>query len=141
MAKPGDDSFEHRESKSAANRGNRKPAPKKPRCAARPERNGDRAARGPVNRGESRIGSAKGTKIITSAPDHEEPVPESFGQRKRPENGQFRLKVDRQTKASYPTREAAEEAGLAIKKSYPIVQVVVHDAAEGVHKTIELPSP
>jgi hypothetical protein len=41
----------------------------------------------------------------------------------------------------YTTREAAEEAGLAIKKTYPILVVVVHDAAEGVHKTIELPSP
>ncbi len=87
------------------------------------------------------MAAQKGTKIITSAPDHEESVPESFGQRKRPENGQFRLQVDRQTKASYTTREAAEEAGLAIKKTYPILQVVVHDAAEGVHKTIELPSP
>jgi hypothetical protein len=74
-------------------------------------------------------------------PDHEEPAPEFFGQRKRPEKGQFRLQVDRQTKASYTTREAAEAAGLAIKKTYPILQVVVHDAAEGVHKTIELPNP
>lgn len=83
----------------------------------------------------------KGTKTITLGSDHEEPAPDFFGQRKRPEKGQFRLKVDRQTKASYATREAAEEVGLAIKKSYPILQVVVHDAVEGVHTTIELPSP
>ena len=83
----------------------------------------------------------KGAKTITLGPDHEDLTPEFFGQRKRPENGQFRLLVDRQTKASYATREAAEEAGLAIKKTYPTLQVVVHDAAEGVHKTIELPSP
>ena len=81
------------------------------------------------------------TKRPTVAPKHEEPAPEFFRQRKRPENGQFRLQVDRQTKASYATRAAAEEAGLAIKKAYPILQVVVHDAAEGVHKTIELSSP
>jgi hypothetical protein len=87
------------------------------------------------------MATQKGTKTITLGPDHEEPAPEFFGQRKRPEVGQFRLQVDRQTKASYTTREAAEEAGLAIKKAYPIVQVVVHDAAEGVHKPIELPSP
>jgi hypothetical protein len=86
------------------------------------------------------MAAQKGAKTITLVPDHEEPAPESFGQRKRPENGQFRLQVDRQTKASYTTREAAEEAGLAIKKTYPILQVVVHDAAEGVHTTIELPS-
>ncbi|HEY6254458.1 MAG TPA: hypothetical protein VIY51_01565 [Xanthobacteraceae bacterium] len=87
------------------------------------------------------MAALKGTKTITLGPDHDEPAPEFFGQRKRPENGQFRLQVDRQFKASYKTREAAEEAGMAIKKTYPILQVVVHDAAEGVHKTIELPSP
>jgi hypothetical protein len=95
----------------------------------------------PSSKENHEVAAQKGTKTIALAPDHEEPAPEFFGQRKRPENGQFRLQVDRQTKASYTTREAAEEAGLAIKKTYPILQVVVHDAAEGVHKTIELPSP
>jgi hypothetical protein len=80
-----------------------------------------------------------GAKTTTTAPDHEEPAPEIFVQRKKPESGQFRLQVDRQTKASYTTREAAEEAGLAIKKAYPVLQVAVHDAAEGVNKVIELP--
>jgi hypothetical protein len=83
----------------------------------------------------------KGTKTIIIGPAHEEPAPEFFQQRKRPEKGQFRLQVDRQTKAWYATREAAEEAGLAIKKTYPILQVVVYDAAEGAHNTIELPNP
>ena len=87
------------------------------------------------------MAAQKGGKTITLGPDHEEPAPEFFGQRKAPESGQFRLQVDRQAKASYTTREAAEAAGLAIKKSYPILQVVVHDAAEGVHTTIELPTP
>ena len=87
------------------------------------------------------MAARKGAKTITLGPDHEEPAPEFFGRRKRPEHGQFRLQVDRQTKASYTTREAAEAAGLVIKKTYPILQVVVHDAAEGVHKTIELPTP
>jgi hypothetical protein len=82
-----------------------------------------------------------GTKTRTIALDHEEPTPETFDQRKKTESGQFRLQVDRQTKASYTTREAAEEAGLAIKKAYPILQVAVHDAAEGVNKIIELPHP
>jgi hypothetical protein len=80
-----------------------------------------------------------GTKSATIALGHEEPAPETFGQRKKPESGQFRLQVDRQTKASYTTREAAEQAGLAIKKTYPLLQVAVDDAAEGVTKIIELP--
>ena len=87
------------------------------------------------------MAALKGTKTITIGPEHEEPAPEFFGQRKKPESGQYRLQVDRQTKAWYATRDAAEEAGLAIKKTYPILQVVVYDAAEGAHKTIELPNP
>jgi hypothetical protein len=35
------------------------------------------------------------------------------------------IRVDRQTKASYATYEAAEKAGKAIKKDYPILQVAV----------------
>jgi hypothetical protein len=48
--------------------------------------------------------------------------------------------VDRQTKESYATYEAAEAAGLAIKKDYPILLVAVYDAVDGVNKIIELPT-
>ena len=78
------------------------------------------------------------TKITVQKPDPEEPVQELLGQRKRPESGRFRLQVDRQTKSSYTTYDDAEEAALAIKKEYPIVQVTVYDAAEAVNKIIEL---
>jgi hypothetical protein len=70
-----------------------------------------------------------------------ESLPEgAFGRRKPPEDGRFRLQVDRQTKASYITREAAEEAGLAIKRGFPILRVTVFDAEEGQSQTIELPA-
>jgi hypothetical protein len=39
----------------------------------------------------------------------------------------------------YATWEAAEKAGLAIKKEHPILQVAVHDGIESVKKIIELP--
>ena len=82
----------------------------------------------------------QGTKTITlEPPGHEEAMPE-IGQRKKPESGQYRLQVDRQTKGSYASREAAEQAGLAIKKAYPILQVTVYDTAEGVNKILELPN-
>jgi hypothetical protein len=55
-------------------------------------------------------------KTMTKAPGPEEPAEELFSQRRKPEVGQFRLQVDRQTKASFTTFEAAEEAGLEIKK-------------------------
>ena len=78
------------------------------------------------------------SKTITLTPDSDEPVEDVVTQRKRPDSGRFRLQVDRQTKESYTTYEAAEAAGLAIKKAYPILQVAVYDGVEGVTKMIEL---
>jgi hypothetical protein len=68
----------------------------------------------------------------------EEAEQETATQRK-PAEGRYRLQVDRQTKASYSTFEAAESAGLKIKKSYPVVQVGIYDQVESVSKLIELP--
>jgi hypothetical protein len=75
------------------------------------------------------------TKTITMASEPEELVT----QRKRPDGGRFRLQVDRQTKKSYTTYEAAEAAGMAIKKAYPNLQVTVYDGVDNVSKIIELP--
>ena len=77
----------------------------------------------------------QGTKTITMAPEPEGLVT----QRKRPDIGRFRLQVDRQTKQSYTTYEAAEAAGMAIKKAYPNLQVAVYDGVDNVSKIIELP--
>jgi hypothetical protein len=79
------------------------------------------------------------TKTITLTPEPEEPVQDLVTQRRRPDSGRFHLQVDRQTKESYTTYEAAETAGLAIKKDYPILQVAVYDGVDGVNKIIELP--
>ena len=79
------------------------------------------------------------SKTITMPSAPEESVSEPVTQRKRVDGGRFRLQVDRQTKASYATYEAAEKAGLVIKKEHPILQVAVYDGVEGVNKIIELP--
>ena len=79
----------------------------------------------------------QGTKTVTMAPEAEELVT----QRKRPDIGRFRLQVDRQTKQSYTTYEAAEAAGMAIKKAYPNLQVAVYDGVDNVSKIIELLNP
>ena len=79
-------------------------------------------------------------KSMNKGPDAEEPAPELFSQRRKPEIGQFRLQVDRQTKASFTTLEAAEEAGMEIKKGHPIVRVAVYDAVECTNRIIELPT-
>ena len=75
---------------------------------------------------------------LSKKDEREEAGQESPSQRKRPE-GRFRVQVDRQTKAAYPTFAEAEAAGTAIKKIHPIVQVAVYDHAESVNKIILLP--
>ena len=79
------------------------------------------------------------SKTISMPSAPEESVPEPITQRKRVDGGRFRLQVDRQVKGSYASYEAAEKAGLGIKKEHPIVQVAVYDGVEGVNKIIELP--
>jgi hypothetical protein len=88
--------------------------------------------------GSNQVAAREGTKTPTMGPVVAEPAAELFTQRKRPETGRFRLLVDRQLKGSYTTSEAAEVAGLAIKQGYPIVQVAVYDAVDGINKAIEL---
>jgi hypothetical protein len=76
-------------------------------------------------------------KVKPSAPDEAPPAPI---QKMPKETGPFRLQVDRQTKASYLTQEAAETAGLLIKKEHPVVQVSIYNSTAGVNKIIELPT-
>jgi hypothetical protein len=72
--------------------------------------------------------------------DSEKEVEEAPSQRKRPETGRYLLQVDRQTKGSYTTAEAAKSAALAIKKGYPIIQVSVYDSVEYTHTIVEAPA-
>lgn len=65
---------------------------------------------------------------------------EPFSQRKRPERGRYLLQVDRQTKGSYTTSEAAQSAALAIKKGYPVVQVSVYDSVDNSNTIVEVPA-
>ena len=62
---------------------------------------------------------------------------EVFSQSKRPERGRFLLQVDRQTKGSYTTAEAAQTAALVIKNAYPIVQVSVYDNVDNSNTLVE----
>ena len=61
-------------------------------------------------------------------------------QHKPAENGRYLIQVDKQTKASYDTAEAAQSAALEIKKGYPIVKVSIFDSIESASRLIELPS-
>jgi hypothetical protein len=72
--------------------------------------------------------------------DSEKQIEEVFSQRKRPERGRYLLQVDRQTKNSYTTSEAAQSAALAIKTGYPVVQVSVYDSVEHTHTMVGAPT-
>jgi hypothetical protein len=69
-----------------------------------------------------------------------EEADEAPSQRKRPETGRYLLQVDRQTKGSYMTPEAAQSAALVIKTGFPIVQVSVYDSIEYTHTMVEAPA-
>jgi len=69
--------------------------------------------------------------------DESEPLPETFSQKKRPEAGRYNLQVDRQVKQSFVDLATAEETGTALKKKFPLVQVVIYDTVDLVGKTIE----
>ena len=64
-------------------------------------------------------------------------VEETFSQRKRPERGRFLLQVDKQTKGSYTTSEAAQAAALVIKNNFPIVKVSVYDTVDNSNTLVE----
>jgi hypothetical protein len=64
---------------------------------------------------------------------------EVFSQRKRPASGRYLLQVDKQTKGSYKTPEAAQSAALEIKIAYPIVQVSIYDSVDNSTRLVELP--
>ena len=70
----------------------------------------------------------------------EQEVEEVLSQRKRPERGRFLLQVDRQTKGSYTTSEAAQAAALIIKNNYPIVKVSVYDSVDNSNTLVEAPA-
>jgi len=62
--------------------------------------------------------------------------PDRLSQR-RPKDERYCLQVDRQTKASFSTMDAAEEAGRAIKKQNPVVRVTIYDDQDYATKVIE----
>ncbi len=64
---------------------------------------------------------------------------EAPSQRQQAERGRYLLQVDRQTKGSYLTAEAAQSAALVIKKGYPVVQVSVYDRVDSTNTLVELP--
>ena len=80
----------------------------------------------------------KGKRNSNDGSDTEQMTDDVPARRAPAEQGRYRLQVDRQTKGSYPTHEAAMDAALAIKRAYPILHVAVFDAQEGQSELIAL---
>ena len=57
----------------------------------------------------------------------------------RPAEEGFSLVVDGKTKSHYDNAEAASQAGLKLKRAFPVVQILVLDAVEKTRTLIELP--
>ena len=75
------------------------------------------------------------TKLRSKEADTIEDAPMVVDQRKAPEQ-RYRLQVDRQTKRSFGSLEAAAEAGVAIKNAHPIVQVSIYDSVDCVNTIV-----
>jgi len=80
----------------------------------------------------------KGKRNSSDGSDTEQMTDDVPARRAPAEQGRYRLQVDRQTKGSYPTHEAAMDAALAIKRAYPILHVAVFDAQEGQSELVAL---
>jgi hypothetical protein len=83
---------------------------------------------------------SKDPAAVSAEPADAEVVFEPQSQKRRPEAGRYRLQVDRQTKATYTTFEAAEAQGLIIKKKFSQVQVAIYDIQASANTILELPA-
>jgi hypothetical protein len=77
---------------------------------------------------------------VSTEPDVAEAIFEPQSQRRRPETGRYWLQVDRQTKSSHETFEAAQTKGLLIKKQFSQLQVAVYDTRASANTVLELPT-
>ena len=75
------------------------------------------------------------TKNVTKRERAEEARP----QQGEPETGRYLLQVDRQTKRSFKTPEAARSAALEIKSRFPALQVSIYDSVSKSRTMIDVP--
>ncbi len=73
--------------------------------------------------------------------DTEEPLPRKIERADKAPTGGYSLVVDGHFKSHHETVEAAEEAGMALKHQFQMLQVQVYDAATKTRSMIEWPAP
>jgi hypothetical protein len=60
-------------------------------------------------------------------------------QHKQPETERYQLQIDRQTKRSFKTPEAARSAALEIKSRFPALQVSIYDSVSKSRTMVDVP--
>ena len=77
----------------------------------------------------------KAKRVPEKESSEEEP-----SQRKQTEAGPYLLQVDRQTKSSFNTFEAARSAAMQIKTGFPMLQVSIYDSVSTSYTLVDLPA-
>ncbi len=75
------------------------------------------------------------TKKVANSEQSEEERP----QQRQPETERYLLQIDRQTKRSFKTSEAARSIALEIKARFPALQVSIYDNLTNSRTFIEVP--
>ena len=67
------------------------------------------------------------------------PTEQERTQQRQPETDRYHLQIDRQTKRSFKTPEAARSMGLEIKARFPALQVSIYDNVTNLHTLVDVP--
>jgi hypothetical protein len=68
-----------------------------------------------------------------------EPTQQQRPQQQKSEIDRYHLEIDRQTKRSFKTSEAARSAALEIKARFPALQVSVYDSTSKSRTVVDVP--
>jgi hypothetical protein len=75
------------------------------------------------------------TKKVANAEQTEKEQP----QQRQPDTERYLLQIDRQTKRSFRTFEAAQAMALEIKARFPILQVAIYDSVSNSRTVVDGP--
>ena len=75
------------------------------------------------------------TKKISKTEQPEEERP----RHQQPDTERYQLQIDRQTKRSFKTPEAARSAALEIKSRFPVLQVSIYDSVTKSRTVVDVP--
>ena len=73
-------------------------------------------------------------KVVKPEQTEEQPL-----QHQQPETERYQLQIDRQTKRSFKTSEAALSAALKIKSRFPALQVSIYDGVTTSRTMVDVP--